>query len=111
VIMTTYDLNENSRRDSSAKRTALITGAARGIGLELTRLLVADCYEVILVGRDRERLDRVRASLGARHGISIRCEARDLSESRAAFRLWADLSDAGTAIDVLINNAGVGLYG
>src|SRR5262245_51712380 len=91
--------------------SALITGAAGGIGLELTRLLAADGYDVIMVGRDLERLERVGAELRARHRISVRCEARDLSQPRAAFDLWADIAAAGFAIDVLVNNAGVGLYG
>jgi short-subunit dehydrogenase len=92
-------------------RTALVTGAAGGIGLELTRLLAADGYNVIIVGRDPERLKRVEAELLAQHQISVRCESRDLSESRAAFQLWADLTTAGVTIDVLVNNAGVALYG
>jgi short-subunit dehydrogenase len=97
--------------ERSGNRTALITGAGGGIGLELTRLLAADGYNVIIVGRDRERLERVEAELLAQHQISVRCESRDLSESRAAFQLWADLTTAGMTIDVLVNNAGVGLYG
>jgi short-subunit dehydrogenase len=92
-------------------RTALITGAAGGIGLELTRLLAADGHHLVMVGRDRARLEDVKAQLETEHRISVRCEPRDLSESRAAFRLWADLTAAGIAIDVLVNNAGVGLYG
>jgi len=77
----------------------------------LTRLLSADGYNVIIVGRDRERLEHVEAELLARHQISVRCESRDLSESRAPFELWADLTTARITIDVLDNNAGVGLYG
>jgi uncharacterized protein len=92
-------------------RTALITGASGGIGLELTRLLAADGYHLVMVGRDRERLEDVMAQLQSDHKIAVRCEPRDLSESRPAFQLWADLTTAGIAIDVLVNNAGVGLYG
>jgi uncharacterized protein len=43
--------------------------------------------------------------------MAIRLEVADLSEPRAALGLWARLADAGIAIDVLVNNAGVGLYG
>jgi uncharacterized protein len=92
-------------------RTALITGASGGIGLELARLLAADGYHLVMVGRDRERLDDVMVQLQTDHKIAVRCEPRDLSESHAAFQLWADLTTAGIAIDVLVNNAGVGLYG
>jgi uncharacterized protein len=101
----------SATNERTRKRTALITGAASGIGLELTRLLVADGYDVVVVGRDRERLKRAEADLRTQRRVSVRCEARDLSESRAAFQLWADLSADGIAVDVLVNNAGVGLYG
>jgi short-subunit dehydrogenase len=97
--------------ERTGKRTALITGAAGGIGLELTRLLAADGYNLVIVGRDRERLEGVEADLRTQHQVRIRCESRDLSESRAAFQLWADLTAAGITIDILVNNAGVGLYG
>ena len=92
-------------------RTALITGASGGIGLELTRLLAADGYDLVMVGRDRERLEDAMVQLRTEHRIAVRCEQSDLSEPRAASKLWRDLTAAGLAIDVLVNNAGVGLYG
>jgi short-subunit dehydrogenase len=93
------------------KRTALITGAAGGIGLELSRLLAADGHDLVMVGRDRQRLEHVAAQLRAEHQIAVRCESWDLSEPHAASRLWTDVAAAGIEIDVLVNNAGVGLYG
>jgi len=95
----------------AGRRTALITGAGGGIGLELTRLLAADGHDVVIVGRKRDRLERVEADLRARHQIAVRCEPRDLAHSRGPFELWEDLTKAGITIDVLVNNAGVGLYG
>jgi len=101
--MSTHDRPENA--------TALVTGATGGIGLELARLLAADGVHLILVGRRRDRLDQVAAELGAAHRIGVQVEARDLSEPGAAARLWSDLAARGARIDVLVNNAGVGLYG
>jgi short-subunit dehydrogenase len=92
-------------------RTALITGASGGTGLELSRLLAADRYDLILVGRDRSRLEQAGAQLRGEYDVSVECETRDLSEPGAAFSLWTDVTRRGGAIDVLINNAGVGLYG
>jgi uncharacterized protein len=57
-------------------RTALITGASGGIGLELTRLLAADGYQLVMVGRDRERLEDVMVQLQTDHKIAVRCERR-----------------------------------
>jgi uncharacterized protein len=104
-------LPENGRVERPGIRTALITGASSGIGLELTRLLAADGYHVVIVGRDRDGLERLAKELQAQHQVAVRCESKDLSESRSGFDLWADLTRTGVTIDVLVNNAGVGLYG
>jgi uncharacterized protein len=92
-------------------RTALVTGASGGIGLELARLLASDRHDLVLVARNRERLDEIAAELGTRHHIGVRCESVDLSQPGAAFDLWSALDAAGISVDVLINNAGSGLYG
>jgi uncharacterized protein len=95
----------------SAARIALITGAASGIGFALTRLFAADGYDLVIVGRNRDRLEQVAADLRAQHRVVVRCESRDLSAPRAAFQLWSALTTARIDVDVLVNNAGVGLYG
>ena len=103
--------NRKNQESGNGKRTALVTGAGGGIGLELARLLAADGHDLVLVGRGRERLESVAAELGDRHRVMVRVESWDLSEPRAAFRLWRQLSSASITIDVLVNNAGTGLYG
>ena len=95
----------------SDPRTALVTGASSGIGLELANLLAADGCNLTLVGRNRARLEELAGKLQAEHHISARCEARDLSEPHAAIRLWTDLATTGNTIDILVNNAGAGVYG
>jgi short-subunit dehydrogenase len=104
-------MTAHHRPENATIRTALVTGATGGIGLELARLLAADRFHLILVGRRRDLLDRVAAELGEAHGIGVQVESRDLSEPGAASRLWSDLASTGVRIDVLVNNAGVGLYG
>ena len=104
-------MRAHDRPEHAATLTALVTGATGGIGLELARLLAADGFHLVLVGRRRDRLDRVAGELGEAHRISVQVESQDLSEPGAASRLWSDLVLAGVRIDVLVNNAGVGLYG
>lgn len=93
------------------RRTALITGASGGIGLEFARLLAADDHNLGLVGRNRERLHSVADELSRPTKTEIRCTSTDLSEPGAAKGLWSELQAANLSIDILINNAGVGMYG
>jgi len=88
-----------------------VTGASGGIGLELARLLAADGCELVLAARNRDRLENVAADLRTRYHVAVRCETVDLGQPGAAHQLWTVLDAAGISIDVLINNAGVGLYG
>lgn len=91
--------------------TALVTGASRGIGLELARLLAADGYDLVVVAREGRALERMAGELRSAHGVAVRCYATDLSRPRAARDLWTDLEAAQAQVDVLVNNAGFGLYG
>jgi NAD(P)-dependent dehydrogenase (short-subunit alcohol dehydrogenase family) len=87
-------------------RTALVTGANRGIGLEVCRQLARAGLDVLLGARDPAAGADAAASL-ASQGLRVRPEildvASDASVASCAERLRAD----GTAVDVLVNNAGV----
>ena len=95
----------------NTRTLALVTGASRGIGRELARLLAADGRDLVLVGRDAVALAHLADELQAGHGVDVHVEACDLAEPQAPARLWKRLDDAGLAIDILINTAGMGLYG
>jgi short-subunit dehydrogenase len=95
----------------STRRTALVTGASSGIGREIARLLAADGVDLVLVARDRAKLQDLADALQAQHRVAVRIESTDLSQPNAAARLWNALTDAGVAIDILVNNAGYGVYG
>jgi uncharacterized protein len=91
--------------------TALITGASSGIGLELARILAANGHRLVIVARDHERLKTVAAQLQSEYGVPVTWYTKDLAEPAAADDLWAVLAKANLTVDVLVNNAGVGLYG
>jgi hypothetical protein len=91
---------------AARRRTALVTGASRGIGAELARLLAFAGYDLVLVSRGG-----VPARESQVLGASVRYISKDLSEPGSAEDLWRELSAAGTAVDVLVNNVGIGLYG
>ena len=89
----------------SEQRTALVTGANRGIGLEVCRQLAAKGLRVILTARDRARADAAAASLrGAGDVVSATLDVTDHLSVRS---LTTDLSDRGLHVDVLVNNAAV----
>lgn len=90
---------------------ALITGASSGIGLELARIFAARHYELILVARDRPKLDAVAAELHQKHLVPVRAEFCDLSDADALDRFIEKLGMENQVIDVLVNNAGFGVEG
>ena len=94
-----------------SQETALITGASSGIGLELARLFAADRSNLILVARRRERLEQLAAELTEKHRIEVRVMASDLANPTAPAAILEELTAAGVAVDVLVNNAGFGATG
>ncbi|PTX01905.1 SDR family oxidoreductase [Pararhodobacter aggregans] len=84
-------------------RTALVTGGARGIGLELTRQLVARGCRVIAVGQSQSHL----AALEQAFPGAVVTRRADLSSRAEVDTLVADLTREHPDIDLLINNAGV----
>ncbi len=100
-----------SFRFSCMKQTALVTGASGGIGLELARSFAKRGYDLVLAARNREKLETLAAELKSAHGVSVRVYQSDLSEAAAPQALFGALQKDGITVDVLVNNAGVGLFG
>jgi uncharacterized protein len=92
-------------------KVALITGATTGIGFELTRLLAADRYNLVLISRDEQKLRQIAADLQTRHNISVTVFAKDLTVAKNAEDLARELQETDVAVDILVNNAGFGLAG
>jgi short-subunit dehydrogenase len=91
----------------SSAGTALVTGASSGIGAELAKLLAAEGYDLYLVARDGHRLRGVANQLSQAHGIHCTTIQADLSRADSADAIFHTAPD----IDILINNAGFGVYG
>ncbi len=89
-------------------KTALITGASSGIGLELARLFARDGYRLVLVARNRGVLRALGDELQAQHGIEVRVSPKDLAHPASPVELYQELQEAGVVLDVLVNNAGFG---
>lgn len=91
-----------------APKTALITGASSGIGLELAHLFARDGYRLVLVARNRSILRQLGDDLQSRYSITVRIEPKDLAHPATPAELYQELQESGIVLDVLINNAGFG---
>jgi len=91
----------------SANGTALVTGASSGIGAIYADRLARRGYDLILVARNRERLDGLARRLSEETGRSIEIVTADLSKRDDLSRIEAILR-SNAAITTLVNNAGVG---
>jgi len=89
---------------------ALVTGASAGIGAALARELASQGAKLILTARRRERLEALAAELAAQ-GTEARVVAADLNDPAAPQQIYDATEGAGLAVDILINNAGLGQYG
>lgn len=95
---------------NTTNKYALITGATSGIGYELAKLFAADGYNLVIVSRNQGDLD-ARASELKQKGVTVIPIAKDLFDPEEAFALYAELQEQHIRIDVLVNNAGQGVYG
>ncbi len=92
-------------------RWALVTGASSGIGEAFARLLAEQGAHLVLVARRQDRLEALSKELAAAHGVQTRVEALDLAAPGACEALHRRTREAGLEIDLLVNNAGFGVYG
>ncbi len=102
---TRYDVRMNTH--DSTNRTAIVTGASSGIGEATARLLSQGGYNVVLAARRADRLEALAAELGE-NALAV---PTDVTDPAACEALVARTVERFGALDVLVNNAGIGLYG
>ena len=89
---------------------ALVTGASSGIGEALARALAARGTHVVLVARSATRLEEIAREIRQAGGAATVLPA-DLSRPGAAQHVHDEVARRALAVDVLVNNAGIGHYG
>ena len=91
-----------------SKKIALITGATSGIGEACARKFAEGGYNLILTGRNEEKLNGLAEEL-RQAGTLVTTLVFDVRQAEAARNAWESLSEAQQQVDVLINNAGLAL--
>jgi 3-oxoacyl-[acyl-carrier protein] reductase len=93
-----------------ANRTAIVTGGTRGIGLAIARALVAAGANVSISARHEDEIETVAAELskfGSGRCVGFVCDVRDEAHVKS---LFANTLAALGGLDILINNAGIGIF-
>ena len=90
---------------------ALVTGASSGIGESLARLLAERGHDLVLVARDRGRLDALAKELEGAFQAGAQVLPADLTDAEQLATVEARCHDRGAPVDVLVNNAGFGTFG
>lgn len=97
-----------SQTQAGQNKFVVITGGGRGIGLAMARLFARSGYEVVISGRDLGRLqdnaNAISKEQGADRVIALACDVRDPASVK---KLFVEIKQHHSTIDVLINNAGI----
>jgi short-subunit dehydrogenase len=91
--------------------TTLITGASGGIGLELAHVFARHGHPLILVARTAERLAELARTLQQQYKVPVEAIPLDLGVPGAPAALQEAVAQRGLTVEILVNNAGFGLYG
>lgn len=97
--------------ENTKERFALVTGGTSGIGYELVKLLADDGYNLVIVARTEDDLQRVAKEIAEKYDVQVKTIAKDLFERDNAFALYNEIVSQNIQIDILINDAGHGNYG
>lgn len=93
------------------KKTALITGASKGLGKEFARIHAAKGGSLVLVARSKDRLQLLKQELETQYKtIRIDILVKDLTAPNSAVEVYNEVKEKNIQIDYLINNAGLGEF-
>src|SRR6185437_2078334 len=91
--------------------TALITGAASGIGLALAKEFAKHGHNLVLTSRVRSELREVAGELTSKYNVEVGTIAADLQDPKTPEQLFDAVRREAVLVDILVNNAGLGYRG
>lgn len=90
---------------------ALVTGATSGIGYELAKQFAKNNYNLIIVARPSDNLERVAKELSAEYSVKVVPIGKNLFNDGAALELYNEVKATSITVNILVNDAGQGIYG
>lgn len=105
--------NSNTPSDPNrwAGKWALVTGASAGIGWALAEQLAAGGTNLVLTARRTDRLQKLATQLFSKRSVQVETFATDLSQAAAPREIHAFTTGKGIDVELLVNNAGFGIFG
>ncbi len=97
--------------ETEINKYVLVTGASSGIGYELAKIFAENKFNLILVARDRMTLEKIANELTSISGQAVFVIAKDLFDPKAAFEIYDEVRAQGLHVNILVNDAGQGVYG
>jgi short-subunit dehydrogenase len=95
----------------SPEKFAIVTGASCGIGYELAKIFAKDGKNIVVIARSRDQLEDLKRDIENKHGTKVKVLAKDLADPKAPPEIFSELGKEEIYVDVLVNNAGFGVYG
>ena len=95
----------------SKDRYALVTGASSGIGYELAKLFAKDGKNLVIVARSQDRLEELRTEIDDEYETTVIVLPKDLADPNSPQEIFSELEKEAIKVDVLVNNAGFGVWG
>ena len=91
-------------------KTALITGASAGIGLEFAKIFAKEKHDLVITARNKTKLNELADEIKTKNNVNVKVIAKDLSKQNAGEEIFDELKNENIVTDVLINNAGFGVF-
>ena len=91
-------------------KTALITGASEGIGLEFAKIFAKEKYDLVITARNETKLNELANDIKNKSDVNVRVVVKDLSKQNAGEEIFNKLKNENIVADILVNNAGLGMF-
>lgn len=98
-------------KNNLRNKWALITGASSGFGVDFATLLAEQGCNLVLAARRAVPMEQLAAQLRAQYQVQVLVESIDLAHPSVGALMMARTSALGVQVDILINNAGFGVFG